>query len=390
MLTIENAATEAARFIETIPPYPADRFSGRGIVICAGGPRYLTCAWVAIKALRHVGCELPVEVWYLGDDEGDPDWISLVEPLGVTCIDALKVAKRHPHPRLGGWESKAYAILHSRFNEVLLLDADNLPTIDPTYLFDNEQYLATGAIFWPDSPFMSADNLAWRAFDVPYRHEREVESGQLVIDKERCWRAINLADWYNQHSDFFYKYVYGDKDTFRLAWHRTGTPFVISPYAHEPIRHGLYQFDLAGRRLFQHRIHDKWSLLGNTPCDGFIHEKECFAFVRELADQWSPVGFVTRKLTESECDQMALISRPKYRFVHVGRRGRPMELSRSGCIFAGASQREAYWWFRDGEVALLDSAGKPTCSLAPQTDGSWMGRLLDRQDRIVRLIRQRR
>lgn len=115
MLTVENAAAEAACFIEEIPPYPGD-FAGRGIVTCAGGVRYLTCAWVLVKMLRHVGCALPIQVWYLGEDEGDQEWIELVRPLGVTCINAFDVAQSHPHPRLNGWEAKPYAILHSRFN----------------------------------------------------------------------------------------------------------------------------------------------------------------------------------------------------------------------------------------------------------------------------------
>lgn len=384
-LTIANAAAQAARFVEQIPPYPGG-YAGRGIVTCAGGVKYLTCAWVLIKMLRHLGCKLPIEVWYLGDDEGDPDWIKLVEPLGVTCIDAHEIATRHPHPRLTGWESKSYAVLHSRFQEVLFLDADNVPVVDPSYLFEDEQYVKAGAVFWPDSPAMSADNVAWQVFGVPYRHEQEVESGQMVIDKQRCWQAINLADWYNQHSDFFYQYVYGDKDTFRFAWHRTGTSFVMSPYAHEPIRHGLYQFDLTGRRLFQHRIHDKWSLLGNTPCEGFQHEPECFAFVRELGDQWSPVGFLNRKISEADRERMAAISQQNYRFVHVGLRGRTLRLARTGCILGGASREEAYWWCRDGEVAILDAAGKPSYSLLPQTDDSWLGHALHNGGQMVRLI----
>jgi hypothetical protein len=389
MLTIDNAAAKAAEFIETIPPYRGT-YAGCGIVICAGGPRYLTCAWVAIKALRHVGCQLPIEVWYLGDNEGDPEWIELVEPLGVMCVDALQVAKRYPHPRLGGWESKAYAILHSRFKEVLLLDADNVPTVDPTYLFADDQYLATGAIFWPDCCRTPADSPRWRIFGVPFRDEPEQESGQVLIDKSRCWRALQLCNWYNEHSSFFYQHVYGDKDTFLLAWRKTGQPYAMPPRGPETIPNTLCQFDFDGRRLFQHRIHDKWSLLGNTPCEGFLHEAECLAFVRELGEQWSPVGFVTRKLSEDERERMAEISKPNYRFVHVGLRGRAMQLARSGCILAGSSREEAYWWFRNGEVALLDAGGKPTYSLSPQTDGSWLGHALHNGGQMVRLVRLRR
>jgi hypothetical protein len=194
ILTTANAPALAAAFLDTVPTN-SGAFSGRGIVICAGGVKYLTCAWVLVNILRQLGCEVPIEVWYLGEDEGDRNWIKLVEPLGVTCVDAHEVRLSHPHPRLGGWELKPYAILHSRFEEVLLLDADNVPAVDPTCLFDAPGYLEAGAVFWPDPPppHVSASPAAWSVFDVPHREEPEQESGQILIDKRRGWLALNLC-----------------------------------------------------------------------------------------------------------------------------------------------------------------------------------------------------
>src|SRR5580704_3963696 len=96
-LTAENAAARAAAFLDTLSPYPGG-FAGRGIVICAGGVRYLTCAWVLINMLRRLSCTLPIEVWYLGEKERDPYWIELVESLGVRCVDACKVSQDSPNP----------------------------------------------------------------------------------------------------------------------------------------------------------------------------------------------------------------------------------------------------------------------------------------------------
>ncbi len=242
-LTPENASARASALLASVPPYPGT-FSGRGVVICAGGARYLTCAWVLINMLRRFGCTLPVEVWYLGDKECDPDWIELVAPLGVRCIDAREVGARlgdppdsapptgsfasyTPHPRLDGWQSKPFAILHSAFEEVLFLDADNLPVVDPIFLFDLPEYRSTGAIFWPDNIRTSAADDAWRVFGIPYRDEWEQESGQLVIDKRRCWPALCLCNWYNRNAHFYYRYVYGDKDTFRFAWYSAKAPFAM-------------------------------------------------------------------------------------------------------------------------------------------------------------------
>jgi Mannosyltransferase putative len=130
-------------------PYPAERFEGRGIVIPAGGVKYLTCAWVCIKMLRHLGCNLPVELWHLGTEEMDDDSRTLFSPLAATTIDARVIQQRYPVRILNGWEVKPFALLHCRFAEVLLLDADNVPIVDPTFLFDTPKFQRTGAIFWP-------------------------------------------------------------------------------------------------------------------------------------------------------------------------------------------------------------------------------------------------
>ena len=119
------------------PSYPADRFEGRGIVICAGGARFFTCAWVLIGILRrHLGCTLPIEVWYLGASEMGPPMRALLESLDAEPVDAFEVAKIHPTSRFDGWELKSYALLHCRFSEVMLIDADNVPVADPAFLFE--------------------------------------------------------------------------------------------------------------------------------------------------------------------------------------------------------------------------------------------------------------
>ena len=93
------------------PPFPEDRFAGRGIVICAGGARLFTCAWVAIALLRRrLACALPIEVWHLGTEELGPPMRGLLEELGAEPVDAFEVAKHHQVERLGGWELKPYAI----------------------------------------------------------------------------------------------------------------------------------------------------------------------------------------------------------------------------------------------------------------------------------------
>ena len=54
-----------------------------------------------------------------------------------------------------GYAIKVYSLLFSRFRNVMLLDADNLPLQDPTYLFHTNEFLKHGNLFWPD---------LWRTF----------------------------------------------------------------------------------------------------------------------------------------------------------------------------------------------------------------------------------
>ena len=136
-------------------------------------------------------------------------------------------ARRHPVRRLGGWECKPYAILHSPFREVLWLDADNVPLVDPSCLFAEPAYAETGAIFWPDLTSLPPDHPIWTICRVPWRDEPEFESGQIVLDKARCWDALQLTMHLNEWSDFYYRYVYGDKETFHLAWRMLDQPYAM-------------------------------------------------------------------------------------------------------------------------------------------------------------------
>ena len=281
-----NAVEQAGHFIRTVPSYPGG-FHDRGIVICGGGLGYFSCAWICIQQLRRVGCALPIQMWHLGRPELDERMRGLVTPLGVECIDAFAVRVQHPARILEGFELKPYALLHCPFREVLLLDADNVAVRNPEFLFDTAEFRDTGAIFWPDYGRMKSDHAAWRVFGVPFRDEPEFESGQIMLEKEKSWRALNLAMWFNEHSDFFYEHVNGDKDTFRFAWHRLGQRFSMPPFPIHRLEGTMCQHDFAGRRVFQHRNSDKWNFRsGNKSIAGFLFEQECLADLRRLQEMW--------------------------------------------------------------------------------------------------------
>ena len=75
---------------------------------------------------------------------------------------------------------------------------------------------------------LSPERAAWRIFgNIPYRDEPEVESGQVVIDKARCWRALTFANWCGERSAFFFQHVHGDKELFHLCWRKLGQEYAM-------------------------------------------------------------------------------------------------------------------------------------------------------------------
>jgi glycosyltransferase involved in cell wall biosynthesis/ADP-heptose:LPS heptosyltransferase len=285
-LSTESAPSAIEEVIRSTPAYPAERFSERGIVIPAGGPEYLACAWVCISMLRKLKCKLPIQVWHIGEQECPQAVKELFAKLEVEFVDAIGMRRKWPTRRLGGWPLKAYAVVNCPFKEVLLLDADNVPLINPAKLFESKPYLETGAIFWPDLGRIQQEHPVWNICAVSYQDEPEVESGQLIVNKERCWRALQLALWMNEHSDFFYLHMHGDKETFHLAFRRLDQRYSMPSLPPVDIRGALLQHDFDGKVIFQHRGAAKWAPSGaNYRVRGFKREKTCLRFLTQLTDE---------------------------------------------------------------------------------------------------------
>jgi hypothetical protein len=361
-------------------PFPAERYDGQGIVICAGGSRLFTCAWVTIALLRRkLGCALPIEVWHLGAQEMGPPMRGLLEELGAEPVDALEVAKRYPVDRLGGWELKPYALMHSRFREALLLDADNIPVKDPGFLFERSEYRETGAVFWPDIVRLTAGNEIWQLSDLAYRDMPSFESGQMVIDKARCWRALSLTHWINQHSDVFYRTLHGDKDTFLIAWLMLEQSYHLIRHRPKLLEATICQRDPDGNVLFQHRNGAKWILDGSNPrIDGFRLEAECRELLKELGHLWdgrifnAPPRPDAAKRLEGDLARIR-----KFTLTRVSSDERAIELLPDHRI-RSSHTLERYWYVADdGENAELriEADGLPVCALRQSADGTWRGRL---------------
>ena len=385
-LTVDNAAHWVNAIIPDLPDEPAEPKAGRGIVMAAGGARLQINAWVCIRMLRHLGCDLPIQCWYLGTDERNQAWEELVSQHDVECIDAYEVRERHPHQRLHGWELKPYAIAHSPFQEVLFLDADNVPVVDPTYLFDQPEYCSTGSMFWPDFGRLAPDRLAWKVFgDIPYRDELEVESGQVLVDKSRCWRALALCNWYMQNSNnFFFYHVHGDKEVFHLAWRKLDQPYIMPERGIDALDGVMCQHDLTGNRVFQHRNMRKWTLYHNPTTPRFTHEDTCLEFLNELKHQWSPAAGSPASDADRSC--IDRLDSKSFVYHRIGHDHRVIQLSRDGTFQKNAAYREQYWTIRDNLLRVVGEDGCLTMELHEERHGIWYGQWLDYERMPIALV----
>jgi hypothetical protein len=372
--------------IERAAPYPAHRFQGRGIVTCAGGPRFFTCAWVLVRVLRDVlKTALPIQVWHRGATEIDPLMRALLERHNVEVVDAGAIESSRPPSHR--WALKPFAILHSRFQEVLSLDADNVPAIDPARLFEAAPYRETGAIFWPDLKPIPAESPIWEVCRVPYRDEASFESGQIVLDKARCWKALLLTMHMNECAGFYYQYVNGDKDTFHMAWRMLGQPYSMAP--HPPrlmlarradplfayVGPVMGQRDFDGRVILQHRNWPKFILFGKNPrYPGFAHEAKCFEFLDELARLWN--GRVSALELRPPEEYSSNPAARWFRYVRVSDHERMLEFLPDQRIGYGSSDQERMWRvIPQGATSVLEILGdmSVTCRLSRHDDGVWRG-----------------
>ena len=183
----------------------------------------------------------------------------------------------------------------------------------------------------------------------------------------------------NEHSDYYYAYFYGDKDTFHLSWRRTGSGYALVPHRPRTLGHSqaMVQFDFDGHPLFHHRGGEKWSITGPNPrIDGFAHEERCIQFLEELRAEWSPVEPPPTSRERIACDEISAARRFDYSLEGGGRR--VLELRPDFTIGDGRAEMEMAWMVeedKDGEVVLtLRNANGPTCFLRRHDDGVWRGR----------------
>lgn len=249
---------------------PHQIFSGDGIVLSAGGA-YFAGAMVAIAQIRETGSKLPIEVMINTEDEYDENLCNTLQStFNARCVIIEKEIGKDLLAKLNlsKFQLKILGLLVTSFENVIALDADNMPLMNPDKLILSPEYLRTKFLLWPDlwqrtvsstyydiarlEPGMpvrrhgipnSEDARDYFARDptIVHLHDREgipnaisTETGQMVFNKREHFRSLYLSLYYNVYgSTHYWRMFYqgspgdGDRDTFVPALHVFDEPYHV-------------------------------------------------------------------------------------------------------------------------------------------------------------------
>ena len=143
-----------ARFVSRIPelaqklPYASGT---KGIAVAASGA-LLPAFMVSLKMLRRTGSILPVEVFMESKKQYEKELcVDVLPPLNATCMILSEILEAVPEKlEMSRYQLKALALAFSSFEDVLLLDADNIPLEQPEHLLSSDPFSSTGFVSWPD------------------------------------------------------------------------------------------------------------------------------------------------------------------------------------------------------------------------------------------------
>jgi hypothetical protein len=315
----------------------------------------------------------------------------MLEVESVEVVDAEAVLYNYPARIAGAWPLKPYAIAQSRFHEVIFLDADTVPLVDPATVFEWDLYRRSGLLLWPDVIDLRRGNPIWASLGLEPQHCVSVDSGVIAIDKARNWTLLDIAILLNEHWGESYRYLHGDKDTFLLSAVLTGASQPVIEHRPFGVDGDLIQRNLDGDPFLQHRTGSKWKLFGpNQPVVPAKLTPHCEEALAELRRRWSGAIFHAPDRSQRALTQeAALIALKRFHYDTSNSKGRLLELLRAGTIGEGQADLEQHWAVverQDNLVLQFYSGSRLVVELLHQPDGSWRGVSLGNPGFEARLV----
>ncbi|KAL3658716.1 hypothetical protein V7S43_016352 [Phytophthora oleae] len=225
-----------------------------------------------IRELRCLGNKELIQVYHCGRDELSDKSVQLIFRLDdrVELVDVCSdlsfrgIISKEMTVEFRSWWIKPLAMYHTDVRHVMLLDVDDVLLKDPAVVRDLDGYVATGTTFFYDRvvhkhKFLNGNDhgryylrrllldFNYEKFNVtkgfdPSDHVlhsfayqgkscHEMDSSMVLIDKERAGQMVmDIILWFITEERFRFKYSWGDKETFWLAFEMAHRPYFFSPW----------------------------------------------------------------------------------------------------------------------------------------------------------------
>ncbi|KAF9556676.1 hypothetical protein EC968_008096 [Mortierella alpina] len=240
---LKNYHTSYQLFQETTLAYVSAgstaslRSKSRGIVMCVGN-KHSTYARTTVKVLREVlRSHLPIEIYYAGVQDlslENQKWFEQLEDVSV--ID-ISTKLDQDMLQISGPIIKPFAMLVSRFEEVILMDSDAYFLQDPAVLFEDGGYKEVGTVFFYDrtvpSKTAGVNKRAWLYNHLPTvsnhpsktrwfrsKGDQDQDSGVVVLNKRIHFLgllAICKMNDVQERKQATYRATWGEKESFWIG-----------------------------------------------------------------------------------------------------------------------------------------------------------------------------
>jgi alpha 1,3-mannosyltransferase len=232
--------------------------NSKGIVIAAGQNhfRYLTHLLLNIHSVLK--SELPVQIVYAGDDDLPKKYRDTLTEL-FPFVETVDIYSYFNDELIdfahGTWAIKPFAILASKFEQIICIDADAVFLQKPEALLEQSGYSTRGALFFHDRLLWQnvfKDRAKWWRSQMDAAHRQpsdtlrkskvwmegyaeEGDSGVIVLDKARMPIFMGLLHiaWQNSKGPrdaFTYKQTYGDKESWWFGMELSAVPYSFERY----------------------------------------------------------------------------------------------------------------------------------------------------------------
>ena len=224
----------------------------KGIVIPTGRKTFRYACHLIGNLRDTLGSKLPIEIVYAGDPDLPSEYRDFITRLSsdITTVDITQVFDDTTLDlQHGGWAIKTFAALASRYEQVLLLDADAVFLQAPEAILDHHNgYRTTGTLLFHDRLLWQGafkERHEWWGKQLEHQtpsqalskslvynegYAEECDAGLVVLDKSRvhvllgilhaCWQNTKLV-----REEWTYKMGYGDKESWWFGLELSGAEY---------------------------------------------------------------------------------------------------------------------------------------------------------------------